>query len=80
MGPVILQVSEKSFRVYWPGSLPHRVDEVTLYNIDILVFGESIHFEPGKLLQSIPEDWIGRPSSHTTYCISSMTVYRVCVE
>jgi hypothetical protein len=52
---------------------------VTLYDIDILVFGESVHFEPGKLLQSIPEDWIGRPRSHTTYCISSVTVYRVGV-
>lgn len=41
---------------------------MALYYIDILVFGESVHFESCRLLETVPEHRIGSSSRHTTYC------------
>jgi hypothetical protein len=53
-------------------SLPNRVNEMTLDYIYILVFGEPVHFESGKFLQSIPEHRIGSSSCDTAYYTVSL--------
>jgi hypothetical protein len=43
---------------------------MSLDHIDIRILWKSVGFEPGKLPQAIPENWISSSSRDTTYWLS----------
>ena len=66
LGPMILSISTLLLERL-KSSLPNGIYQVTLNDIDVFVFWESIHFEPCEFLQSVPEDRTCSSCSDTTY-------------